>query len=224
MSHMEDTETEWHLSTEATPTAVNAAGPGTLLGTLSQSSMLLTCNISRHSFGWRLIAHPENVLGPVQKLTLARENSQWQLGWAHLLWRVREFNSMDRFFHAIWSQSQSWGHLIDSYVHYLWLFVPSYHEKQVLLFQSLFNYFLIRKFEVIIRDHCFFPPICAGSCGIFWTFTGKTQNWAPIQDCSAVIPIFISLLWVEVADIRPIMVIIPVIRCKTKHRWYLIQP
>lgn len=83
-------------------------------------------------------AHLEKVLGSVQKLTLAREHSWWQFGCRHLIWRIREFNSMDRLFHAIWAQRKSWGHLIDLYVHYLWLFVLSYQRKEVLLFSKSF--------------------------------------------------------------------------------------
>lgn len=53
--------------------------------------------------------------------------------------------------------------------------------------------FELERFELIIRDNCFLPPICPESYCIFRIFEGKIQNWAPIQACFAMVPIFLPL-------------------------------
>lgn len=96
-----------YLDTETTRLSVNEAVQGKFW-TLRLSSTWLNCyKVSRQSFGPRLSAALAN-----NSWTLVR-SWHWSgvilngnLNSSTLIWRVREFNSMNSLFHDIWPQSQ----------------------------------------------------------------------------------------------------------------------
>lgn len=132
-SHMGDTQAEIYLNTETTSTAANE-----VVQWCQEQSWALclshqhlnSYNVPSHSFGPRVTAHlANNSWAQFRSWHWPGIIPNGNLDAATLIWRVREFNSMDRLC-AIWPQSQSWTHLIHSYVYNLWLLMPSHHGNQ----------------------------------------------------------------------------------------------